>query len=102
MTESDDRPGWGLVEQAVRDTLAVLTEVSPVHGALAETALSLARSMDMRAELVSAQAGLASAALARELRATLEVLAKGVDDDSSDAVDRLIARMSSPVRDPSQ
>ena len=99
MTEGDEQV-LDQVESAVRATLAELAVVSPVHGALAETALSLARSMDMRAPLVSAQAGLASAALARELRSTLEVLAKGVDDDTSDSIDQLIAHLSAPVRDP--
>lgn len=97
MTESDDQPAWRSVEQAVRDTLAALAEVSPVHGALTEMALSLAQSLDMRASLVSAQAGLASAALARELRSTLEVLAKGVGDDDNDAVAKLMAHFGSPV-----
>lgn len=87
------------VEAAVRSTLSELAVVSPVHGALAETALSLARSLDMRAPMINAQAGMASAALARELRATLEVLAKGVDDDTSESIDQLIAHLSAPVRD---
>jgi hypothetical protein len=87
----------GPVEAAVNRSLDELEQVSAVHDALGETARSLARSLDRRALLSSGQDGLASAALARELRATLELLAKGEGDGDNDAVNKLLERFSAPV-----
>jgi hypothetical protein len=78
-TESDDdRPSLS-VEAAVRATLDEAPEISVAHRALAATALTLARKLDDGA-------GMATAAVAKELRATLDAILKeaGNDDDGLD------------------
>jgi hypothetical protein len=61
-----------------------------VTGGLAESALVLARTLDEGA-------GLAVAAVARELRATMESL-RPVEEDHDD-LDRFLAGLSTPIRD---
>lgn len=78
------------VEAAVRENLAGVDATSPVHVALVATALTLARKLDEGA-------GLATAAVARELRATLDALTKGGDDDDDDGFADLVAGLRSPV-----
>lgn len=80
------------VESAVRDNLDGVAESSPVHASLVATALTLARKLDEGA-------GLATAAVARELRATLDVLTKGAADDDDDGFAALVAGLSTAVGD---
>jgi hypothetical protein len=61
-----------------------------VAGGLAEAAIVLARTLDEGA-------GLAVAAVARELRATMESL-RPVEEEHDD-LDRFLASLSTPVRD---
>lgn len=68
-----DRPSLS-VENAVRDTLEDAAEISIAHRALVATALTLARKLDDGA-------GMATAAVAKELRATLAEILKGADED---------------------
>lgn len=78
----------GPVEAKVRADIAALISTHPMGEALAEMSFTLARSLD-------AGAGLAIAAVNRELRANLVELARlGVADD-----DDLDAALSTPVRD---
>jgi hypothetical protein len=87
-------PKYGPVEGKVRADIAALVTSHPMGEALAEMAYALARTLDEGA-------GLAVAAVNRELRANLVELARlGVDAD-----DDLDARLSTPdlpteVRDP--
>jgi predicted DCC family thiol-disulfide oxidoreductase YuxK len=94
----------GRVEQQVAATLADIDQVSPLHDALCELCLSLARSLDLRAHSHTGQDGMATAALARELRSTLELVVKGEGDGDSDAINKLLAHLGAPVstevRDP--
>ena len=78
-----------LVGPVERSTRAELRQWG-VTGALAQSALVLARTLDDGA-------GLAVAAVARELRATIESLRPVEDND--DGLDRFLASLSSPVRD---
>ena len=81
----------GPVTAAVVTDLGEMPLSGPVSGALAATAVTLAGALD-------AGAGLATAAVARELRATLQALAGtqgGDDDDTAD----LLGRLSAPVFD---
>jgi hypothetical protein len=72
----------------VRSDIAALVTLHPMGEALAEMAITLARSLDEGA-------GLATAAVNRELRANLLELARmAVDDD-----DDLDAALSTPIRD---
>lgn len=81
----------GPVEMAVWRSLRDAERVSPAHDSLAASALVLARSLDV------AEAGRDLAALARELRATMEALtASGGGGDGFDAI---VARLSAPVGD---
>jgi hypothetical protein len=58
---------------------------------LAEAALTLARYLDDGA-------GLSTAAVARELRATMTELAKGGErDDGPDPIEELVRQLSAPV-----
>lgn len=83
-----DEPRYGPVETKVRADIAALISSHPMGEALAEMAFTLARSLDDGA-------GLAIAAVNRELRANLVELARlGVADD-----DDLDAALSTPVRD---
>lgn len=80
------------VEDAVRESVEGLPETSPAHAALVATALTLARKLDDGA-------GLATAAVARELRSVLDVLTKteGGDDDDLNA---FVSGLSSPLGNP--
>jgi hypothetical protein len=85
----------GPVETKVRQDVAALTTAHPMGEALAEMAYTLARTLDDGA-------GLAVAAVNRELRANLVELARlGVDDDDLDA---RLSRPGGPaeVRDPEE
>lgn len=89
MSEETPGPEYGPVEGAVRGDVDALELVSPMGRSLAETAFNLARTLDNGA-------GMATAAVARELRETLKTLAEAAgDDDSGD----LFARLSTPVGD---
>jgi len=83
----------GRVELAVTRTLRTIAsdQATPAHDGLAASALVLARTLDEGA-------GLATAAVARELRATLETLTRGsVDDGSADTTAKLFAELSTPL-----
>jgi hypothetical protein len=77
----------GGVEVALTADLAQMALSGPVDGSLAATALTLARTLD-------GGAGLATAAVARELRATLAALAGRVDEGGDDGTHDLISRLS--------
>jgi hypothetical protein len=81
----------GPVERATRRDVKTLGGLAGVQGSLAEAAYRLARTLDEGA-------GLATAAVARELRATLLALkeAGGVGARADD----LAAALSSPLDDP--
>jgi hypothetical protein len=87
----------GPVEAAVNATLDELDSVSPVRGALAETARALARSIDRQSHSGTAASGMATAAASRELRTVLDQLSKAVSRDEA-AIDRLIADLSAPIQ----
>jgi hypothetical protein len=78
------------VENAVREVLSELPETSPAHGILVATALTLARKLDEGA-------GLATAAVARELRVTVDVITQSGGDDDDDALSDFVSRLSSPT-----
>lgn len=81
-------PAYGPVESKVRADVEALVTAHPMGEALAEMAFTLARTLDEGA-------GLAVAAVNRELRANLVELARlGVDGD-----DDLDDQLSTPVRD---
>lgn len=81
----------GNIENMVRLNISGLATQHPMSDSLSEMAYGLARSLDRGA-------GLAEAAVNRELRATLADLVhspKGDEDDLSDL-------LSTPVRDPQE
>jgi hypothetical protein len=78
----------GPVERKVRADVAALISVHPMGEALAEMSFNLARALDEGA-------GLATAAVNRELRANLMELSRLADDGNDDLADEL----STPVRD---
>ena len=80
----------GKVQLAVARTLDGLDPVSKAHEALAASALVLAAKLD-------SDAGLATAAVARELRATLAALTDGGRDEGDDGFAALVAGLSAPV-----
>lgn len=80
----------GHLERVVHTGVDELGDLNGMQRALAETAFTLARSLDVGA-------GMATAAVSRELRATLQALMEACDASGSEA--ELIARMSSPVGD---
>jgi hypothetical protein len=80
-------------ERATRRAVRDLDDLTPMQLALAELAYTLARALDE-----GAGAGMSTAAVAKELRATLEVLARSGDDGDSE-VAQLIAELSAPVGD---
>lgn len=80
-------------EKAVRATLKQL-EVSVVSDALGRLAVTLAKTLDN-------DAGMATAAVSRELRATLAELEGRHGAVESDDFSRLLAELSSPVVDTS-
>lgn len=86
--EGGSEPGFGSVEAKVRADVAALLTAHPMGEGLAEVAYTLARTLDQGA-------GLAVAAVSRELRATLSDLAGMVLDGDDD----FEAELSAPVRD---
>ena len=78
----------GPVERA---TIAQLS-FEQADSALGQVAIALARFLD-------AGAGMATAATAKELRATLSVLEGNERVDDGDAIAQLVARLSSPLGD---
>ncbi len=78
----------GPVERKVRADVGALISAHPMGEALAEMSFALARLLDDGA-------GLATAAVSRELRANLMELSRLADDGDDDLADEL----SSPVRD---
>ena len=88
MSNSDSSAESGPVERKVRADVGALVCQHPMGEALAELAFTLARALDDGA-------GMATAAVSRELRAALNDLAGSVmpDDDDLDAL------LSTPVRD---
>jgi hypothetical protein len=81
----------GRVELATARSIREIGELPRGLGGLAEAALTLARSLDEGA-------GLATAAVARELRATLVKLAEGVErDDGPDPFHAELAALSKPA-----
>lgn len=85
------------VEAAVRAAVDAL-EDSPTVAALGEMAFHLARSIDT-AELTSAAAARATAAMAKELRALLVELARLGAGDDDDLDDELSTPLPAQVRD---
>jgi hypothetical protein len=81
----------GPLERAVRADVRAKPSTSPVAASLRQVAYSLARQLD-------AGAGMAAAAIAKELRATLDQLTR-TDDDSDDELEQLISRLSAPMGD---
>lgn len=80
---------YGPVETKVRQDVDALVSAHPMGEALAAMAFSLARALDEGA-------GMATAAVNRELRANLiELASQGVNDD-----DDLEADLSAPLRNP--
>lgn len=79
----------GPIEAAVLEDLSVHNE--PGTAGLRATALRLARTLD-------GDAGIATAAVARELRATLEALIVKEPEGDNDALAELITRMSAPIQ----
>lgn len=83
----------GRVERKVRSDIAALITAHPMGEALTEMSLNLARTLDEGA-------GLATAAVNRELRANLTELARLAVDDGDDLADELSApELPSEVRD---
>jgi len=80
----------GKVELAVARTLRGLEPVTGAHEGLAAAALVLAAKLD-------GDAGLATAAVARELRATLGALTASGRDEGDDGFAALVAGLSAPV-----
>ncbi|MER7433144.1 hypothetical protein ABT341_00290 [Pseudonocardia alni] len=78
---------------AVEGVLTASEPVHPAHHALYAIAIALAQKLDEGA-------GMATAAVASELRATLADLLVGEERD--DDVDRFIAGLSAPVGDASK
>lgn len=79
----------GPLEEAVRGDIDALGLVSPTARSMAELSYNLARKLD-------GGAGMATAAVAKELRETLTEMAKEAEDDDGSA---LLARLSTPVGD---
>jgi hypothetical protein len=86
-----ERRRRGRVELAVARTLRGIEQVSPAHEGLSASALVLARALDN-------DAGLATAAVARELRATLTALTDSGSGDG-DGFEDIVARLSAAVGD---
>ena len=83
----------GPVERKVRADIAALITAHPMGEALAEMSYNLARSLDEGA-------GLATAAVNRELRANLTELSRLAVDDGDDLADELSAPdLPAQVRD---
>lgn len=82
----------GPVELAVARTLRGIDQLHAAHEGLAASALVLARTLD-------GDAGLATAAVARELRATLTALTTSGSDEGDDDFATIVASLSAPVAD---
>jgi hypothetical protein len=84
-------PSMGSVLAAVEADLADLALAGPVDRTLAESARSLARSLD-------GDAGMAAAAISRELRAVLGELAPKEEhgDGDTDALSKLLKSLARP------
>lgn len=83
--QAGTQPAYGPVETKVRQDVDALVSTHPMGEALAEMAFSLARTLDEGA-------GMATAAVNRELRANLiELASQGVNDD-----DDLESELSAP------
>jgi hypothetical protein len=82
------RSAMGPIEESTRLNVAALPTTHAMSDALAEIAFRLATSLDKGA-------GLAEAAVSRELRAVLAELASVTSEDD----DNLTASLSAPVRD---
>lgn len=80
-------------EKAVRTTLRQL-EISVVDDARGRLAVTLAKALD-------ADAGMATAAISRELRATLSELEGRYGGTDDDGLSQLLAELSAPVVDAS-
>jgi hypothetical protein len=81
----------GRVELATARSLKEIGELPKGLGGLAEAALTLAKALDDGA-------GLSTAAVARELRATMTELAKGGGrDDGPDPIEELVRQLSVPL-----
>jgi hypothetical protein len=76
------------VEAAVRENVADAPPTSPAHVALIATAITLARKLDEGA-------GMATAAVAKELRATLDAILRGAEDDD-DGLDNFVNGLGLP------
>lgn len=76
---------YGSVERATRADVRKLGLAGPAASTLAHTAYALARKLDQ-------DAGMAAAAVARELRATMLELAKNAAPAVKDGLDDLQAR----------
>jgi hypothetical protein len=80
-------PFVGPLERAVRADLEALALVSPTAGSMEQLAYNLARKLDDGA-------GMATAAVAKELRETLAAMAEEAGDDDGSA---LLERLSTPM-----
>ena len=78
-------------EKAVRTTLRQL-EISVVHDARGRLAVTLAKALD-------GDAGMATAAISRELRATLSELEGRGNGDTNDDLTKFLAELSTPMVD---
>lgn len=84
---AEQEGGPGPVEQAVRGDVDAMDVSGSMTRSLVASALNLARKLDT-------DAGMATAAVARELRETLKALAEAAgDDDGSDLVAELSASL---------
>lgn len=83
-----DRP-YLSVEDSVRQTLADAPPLSPAHEALVATALTLARKLDDGA-------GMATAAVAKELRATLDAILAVSQNDDDNELDEFVNGLGLP------
>jgi len=92
--ETPPGPTYGPIEAQVRADLNALITAHPMGESLAEMSFNLARTLDRGA-------GLAVAAVNRELRANLvELAGMGVDDDDFDAeLSTPTDGVPAPVRD---
>jgi len=81
------------VEAEVRAELAHAPALHPAHRSLVATAYTLARKLDEGA-------GMATAAVSKELRATLDAILKGADDDD-DGLDAFVNGLGTPSMGPS-
>ena len=83
-------PATVSVVDAVAATVDGVREVHPAHGSLVAIAFRLAQQLD-------AGAGMAAAAIATELRATLDEILR--EEEQNDELEGFLAGLSSPVGD---